>query len=219
VVCSDATFLPPLDRDDDQKRNEEEWKKLENLQDLQEENPLEDILELMDEVHGRMVDMETGKFTQAEQKRIVDILEGQSNVVRSLDELIKKIEEMQAQQQSGSSSSMQQQQQQQSSGESEGERQKREEAERRRREQQRQMSNPQQQDQPKDGDQNTRNDEKRRGDRRPEDQGSTRRRDGDSRGWGSLPPKLHREVNDAQNQKKPERYRELIERYFRALAR
>lgn len=199
------------------------------------ENPLKKILELMEQVEGRLYDSDTGTFTQTEQKKIVEAMRFEDKTHQALEELIKKIEEQMKQQQQSQGGGGQQQkqkqnqsqdQQDQQKNETEQQRKEREERERREKEQEEQRK-AEQQSQPQNQQQNNpQNDQERRAQqerRNQETPDPTRDQAGRERTaagrWGMLPSKLFQDAANAQNVEPPGKWAELINRYRQRLAR
>ena len=239
--------------DGDKKKKEKEWKKLEEKQkkggekpgadgegpggepkegglDGLGENPLLKILDLMKEVETRLNDTDAGEFTQEDQKKIVEAMKFEDKAKTALDDLIKKIEDMQQQQQSQSQSQSQEQDQQkkkqQQQNETPEQKKQREEQERKRQEQEkqeeqkRQRQNPQQQQQPKkpqDQQPQKQPQKKNEGKLPPDQRGPLDTPANDTRRWGDLPAKLHGDMEKARRQDPPSRWREQIEPYTESL--
>jgi hypothetical protein len=199
------------------------------------ENPLKKILELMEQVEGRLYDSDTGSFTQQEQKKIVEAMRFEDKTHQALEELIKKIEEQMKQQQQqqsqgggGQQQKQQQKQQDQQQNETPEQKKEREERERREKEQEEQRK-AQQQNSPQNQQQqqNPQNDQERRArqeqQRNQETPDPTRDEAGRERTaagrWGMLPSKLFQDAANAQNVEPPGKWAELINRYRQRLAR
>lgn len=105
ALAGSAGVARAADSDDDKKKAEKGWKKAEERQKKaddagradpaagDEENPLPKILELMKGVEERLLESDTGKYTQEEQKKIVEALKLGGKAKSGLDDLIKKIED------------------------------------------------------------------------------------------------------------------------------
>jgi hypothetical protein len=192
-----------------------------------EQNPLEEIIRLMQSVEDSLFEAEAGEMTQGMQREIVEALNLESETTRQLDELIKEIErQMQQQQQQSQSSSGeqqqdQQQQQQPNPNETEQERREREQRERermdreRQEEQQRQMQQMQeQQDQQQNGQDSEAQQRREEGSSaNSEAEAALNEGEGVSGRWGQLPRKLHQDAANARNMDPPNRWRGLIEAY------
>ncbi|MGE0709977.1 MAG: hypothetical protein AB7N76_26010 [Planctomycetota bacterium] len=207
------------------------------------ENPLEKILKLMEEVEGRLFESDTGKFTQDEQKKIIEAMRFEQKSHKALEELIDKVQQQQDQQQSQSQSQDKNQQQQknqknqsqqdkknQQRSKQQQERDKREEQKRqaqkdqqnkteeqRKKEEEERKKQEQQQKQNQQQDQKTAQ-QKREG-RPPNEANGELGPDGGAAGrWGTLPSKLHQDAANARNRPTPSRWSRLINRYRERLA-
>lgn len=232
------------DEKGDKKKKEEEWKKLQKQQKSNKKvtkNPLKKILDLLKDIEDRLVDSDTGEWTQDEQRQVVEALKLQNNAVDELDKLINKIQDQQNQQQNQQNQQNQKQQQKnqknskqdqksqqdQRKNETPEQRRQRQERERRQKEQQRQkqlekqrqkkqqQAKRQERMKPKKpmSARRDKNDQKRKGKLPPDQQGALRAKNGDARGWGNLPLKLHQDAEKARSEPIPERFRALIEGY------
>jgi hypothetical protein len=234
-----ASPAPGADSDDDKKKAEKQLKKAEEEQGKKkdeekeappaldgEENPLPKIVDLMKKVEERLAGTDTGTYTQEEQKKIVEALNLGDKAKSALDDLIKKIEEMQQQMQGQGGEDQQKKQQQQQNQpknetpeqRAEREKQEREKQEREKREEERRKSqNPQQKpkQEPKDS-QKTKNDKKEKERRPPEENANLDPRARQQGRWGDLPAKLHGDAEKARQEKVPERFRDEIEKYRQA---
>lgn len=205
------------------------------------ENPLEKILELMKGVEEKLFEADTGDFTQAEQKKIVDAMRFEDKTQKALDKLIDKIENSQNKSSSSSSSSSQQKQQkkdqknqknqrnQQQKSKEQQQKEKEQEAKRQAQKQQEQQKNQKQQseqekkseaqkkkeqEQKRKAEQEKRMAQQKRNGRPPEDKkGELDDEMGAAGRWGSLPAKLFQDAQNVRNRATPSRYRRLIERY------
>ncbi|RME73824.1 MAG: hypothetical protein D6776_06345 [Planctomycetota bacterium] len=184
-----------------------------------ERNPLVPILDLMRQVQQRLAEADSGRWTQAEQKRIVEALKFGENAVKELDKLIELAEQQSSSSGGGGSSSGRR-----SRG---GKPQRRRSARQRQSEGQRQAVNPQQRSgQPREQQDNraARNDQRRLGSRQSggdpgsDSAGAGRKRPSEADRWGDLPMKEVREALDARRSELPPRWRALLERYYRRLA-
>lgn len=206
------------------------------------ENPLEKILDLMKGVEEKLFDADTGEFTQAEQKKIVDAMRFEDKTKKALDKLIDKIENSQNQSSSSSSSSSQQQQKkqnksqknqrnQQQKSKEQQQKEKEQEAKRQAQKQQKEKNQKQQSEQDKQKSQAQKKKEeeqkrkaeqekkmaqqrKNQNGRPPNDKEGQLTDDMGAAGrWGSLPAKLFQDAQNVRNRATPSRYRRLIERY------
>jgi len=230
------------DGKDDEKKAEKEFREAEGEQEKEkqgegqappaggplEDNPLEKILELMNEVENKLFEADTGEFTQEEQKQIVEAMRFEEKTHEALEELIRKIEEQAEQQQSSSSSSseeqkkQQQQQQQdqknqQNQNESEQERQQRlqreKEEERQRQAKEKQQQQQQQaQQNPQNGKEDKQPQEGQEAKPPEDDSNPTEDKERAGGRWGSLPKKLHQDAGRASEREVPEAYRKYYER-------
>ena len=206
------------------------------------ENPLEKILELMKGVEEKLFEADTGDFTQAEQKKIVDAMRFEDKTQKALDKLIDKIENSQNQSSSSSSSSQQQKDQKQKKDQknqrnqkqkSKEQQQKEKEQEAKRQAQKQKQSQKDQQkpqseqekkkseaqkkkeqEQKRKAEQEKRTAQQKREGRPPDDKsGDLNEEAGAASRWGSLPAKLFQDAQNVRNRQTPSRYRRLIERY------
>lgn len=225
--------------DSDKEKKEKEWKELEKQQKgklRKKENPLKKILDLLKDVEDRLVDADTGDWTQEEQRQVVEALKRQDQATKALDDLIEQIQKMQNQSQSQSQSQNQQQKKDQQKQGGKGRQQKRNETpeqrrerERRERERQKRQKAEQQKKQlekqkqqgkknkkekkPK-GAHDKKEPQKKDGAKMPEDdQNPLSPRNGKVSPWGNLPLKLHLDAEKARNDPVPEDVKELINGY------
>lgn len=207
------------------------------------ENPLEKILDLMKGVEEKLFEADTGDFTQAEQKKIVDAMRFEDKTQKALDKLIDKIQNSQNKSSSSSSSSSQQKnqkknqksqknqrnqkqkskQQQQKEKEQEAKRQAQKQKQQNQKNQKQQSEQDKkkseaqkkkEQEQKRKAEQEKRTAQQKRNGRPPEDKsGELDNETGAASRWGSLPAKLFQDAQNVRNRATPSRYRRLIERY------
>lgn len=209
------------------------------------ENPLEKILELMKGVEDRLFEADTGEFTQAEQKKLVEALRFEEKTQKALDELIDKIQNSQSQSSSSSSSQQQKdeqqkkqqqqknQQNQQQKSKQQQEKEKEQERQRqaqREKEQQKNMSKEEREKQEREKQEKQKQEQAKQDEKTgkqehrtassPEDQeGKLNDAAGASGRWGNLPAKLFQDANNVRNRPTPARYKRLIERYRERVSR
>lgn len=218
----------PADQKDDQEKADEEWKKAEERQGQEGQgqqpgmggNPLDEILKLMESVEDRLVESETGEFTQAEQKRIVEAMRFEDKTSAALEELIQEVEKQQQQQGGGGQD---QQQQKQKQKQQKNQQQKSKEQQEREKEQERQrqaqQQRKQQQKQQPQQDQQSEDRQRQEQARPPEAAGGDLNDPSRAAGrWGTLPSKLHQDAANASNRPPPGRWGRLIQRYRQRLA-
>ncbi len=216
------------DQKDDKEKAEEEWKEAEERQGKEGEqpglpgigeNPLEEILELMNEVENRLVEADTGAFTQDEQKKIVEAMRFEDKTSAALEELIKKVEEEQQKQQQQSQSQSSQDQQQQKQQQQKQQQKDREQQEREREQERQRHAQEQKQQEQQRQDQQTAEQQRREQGTPPEGgDGPLGEGGGTAERWGNLPAKLHQDAANASNKPAPGRWSELIKRYRARLA-
>ena len=211
------------DGKDDEKKAEKEFREAEGEQEKEkqgegqappaggplEDNPLEKILELMNEVENKLFEADTGEFTQEEQKQIVEAMRFEEKTHEALEELIRKIEEQAEQQSSSSSSSSEEQkkqQQQQQQDQQNQQNQNESEQERQQQQQQQAQQNPQ------NGQENKQPQEGQEAKPPEDDSNPTEDKDRAGGRWGSLPKKLHQDAGRASEREVPEAYRKYYER-------
>ena len=191
---------------------EEEWKEIERAR-KKEKNPLPRIIDLMKKVRDRLEESDTGKWTQSEQRKIVEALTGQRNVIRLLEKLIKKAEEMQ---QSSSSESQggKQDKQRQKQEKKKKEAGKKKQKERKDQGRKKKPVNPQ-------NDKKVRNDDRRlvKPKKNPKEEIGPAGRGRGSEKWGDLPPHLTDHVQESMRKKFPPRWERHLEKYFKRLSK
>lgn len=224
LLTAALAFAPPARADlrPDEDREETEVPDSAGRGDVPQEgmeNPLPGIVELMRKVELSLVETDTERWTQAEQQRIVEALELGGEAVSELEKLIDKIEQMASQAQGGGGSS--------SGAQSSGERKPQPRPRGERKQDQGQKLDPGEQQQKPDGGQKEQSDERpAENDGRTSGQMDAEERGGqapqrtasDAESWGNLPMKQAREVMESTQRKKPLKFREQLEAYFRRLA-
>jgi hypothetical protein len=237
-----AVFLAgPAMADDksDKKKKEQEWKKLQEQQKgklRQKKNPLKKILELLKDVEDRLIDADTGDWTQEEQRRIIEALNMQENAKKALDKLIEDIQKAQNQSKSQSGQSGQKKDKKSGKGQSQSQKRENETPEQRRKRQnkeRREMEKKKKQQQGKKREQGQKKQgQKKQGQKKPKNgQGSKQKQDKktaklakDKSGdldpkkskvqpWGNLPLKLHQDVEKARREAVPDKYKDMINGY------
>jgi hypothetical protein len=234
------TLITSATADDkgDKKKKEKEWKKLQEQQKgklRQKKNPLKKILELLKDVENRLVDADTGEWTQEEQRRIIEALNLQRNAKKALDKLIEDIQKAQSQSQSQSSKSKQKKEQSKKDQQGQGKKRENETPEQRRKRQERerkeQQKRKQQQKQkelekqakkkpeqgkkkkPENGQLSKKEQAKRAAKLRKEQLNALKSKKSAVQPWGNLPLKLHQDVEKARREEVPEKYRDIINGY------
>jgi hypothetical protein len=259
LLAALLAFSPRVIRagdDDDQKQKEKDWKKLEEQQKKGGEapkgadgqgggeetpnpenplgdNPLAKILDLMKEAETRLNDTDLDEVTQKEQKKIVEAMKFEDKSKAALDDLIKKIEDMQNQQQQQQQNQKNQSQQQKQSSGSQSEKnetpeqkkqRERQEKQRQQKEKQdaerKQRQNPNQKPDPRDAKNKDQQKKQQQAGKTPPPDSSSPPDStaNDKNRWGDLPAKLHEDADRARGEKIPERWRDQFEHYSEKLS-
>ena len=195
----------------------------------EKKNPLPGIIELMKQVEKKIVETDTGRWTQEEQDKIANALKGEGDAVDSLRKLIEEVES-QAQQGGGGGDQQQQQQKQQQQGKGQKKQQPMKErgqdeqnkpmdpAARDKAEQEKRQREQKQKEQQQNQNQ-SQNDKKSSSDPSSADYKLDKKGPGaGAEVWGTLPPKAQREVLEAKRREPPVEWRKQLEDYYRKLA-